>query len=368
MRWMLVFTAMLGCSTGGKNVGGSITVADWGQVDGKPVRLYTLANGKGMTAKITNYGTILVELHVPDRTGKPGDVVLGMDDLAAYLKGHPFFGATAGRVANRIAKGKFTLDGKEYTLAVNNGPNHLHGGKKGFDKYAWDAATSETPEGPSLKMTLVSPDGDEGYPGRLTATVTYTLTTTNELRVEMTATTEAPTIVNLAHHTYWNLGGHASGSVVDHELQLNADQYTPPDESLIPLGNFAPVEGTPFDFRKPKRIGADHEMTKLPYPGYDTNFVVRGEIGKLRPAATVYEPKSGRVMELLATEPGVQLYTAIHMNDVKGKVGAVYNRHGGFCLETQKHPDSVNKSDWPSPVLRPGQTYRHVMVHRFSTR
>ncbi len=344
-----------------------VGIREFGRVGDQTVFLYTLSNAHGMVARVTNYGTILTELHVPDRNGARADVVLGFDTLEAYLKGHPFFGCIAGRVANRIAGGKFTLDGKEYALATNNGPNHLHGGVKGFDKFVWDASAFETPEGPAVRFSRTSPDGEEGYPGSVKATVTYTLTDQNELKIEMTAATDAPTIVNLAHHTYWNLAGHGSGDVLGHELSLAADQYTPTDDTLIPTGEIVPVTGTPFDFTRSKRIGADIARVGGSAKGYDVNFVVRGGSWRLRGVARVVDPRSGRIMELLATEPGVQLYTGNHLaGTLKGKGGAVYGKHAGFCLETQRYPDSVNKPDWPSVVLRPGQIYRHVMVHRFS--
>lgn len=358
----VAWIAILGCAGGGPKAAGEIMKTEFGRAEGKTVYLFTLKNAAGMVAKITNYGTLLTELHVPDRNGKTADVVLGLDTLEDYLKGHPMFGALAGRVANRIAGARFTLDGKEYVLARNNGPNHIHGGVKGFDKYVWDAEAADTPEGPSLRLTRTSPDGEEGYPGNLSVAVVYTLTPKNELRIEMTATTDAPTIVNLAHHTYWNLAGHASGDVLGHELQIDADRYTPAEAGLIPVGTMEPVAGTPYDFRSPKKIGAD--IGKIP-PGYDTNFVINGQPGTLRRAARLKDPASGRVLELHTTAPGMQVYTANYMKGRKGKGGAVYEKHHGVCLETQHHPDSIHKPDWPTVVLRPGQTYRHVMVHRF---
>ncbi len=356
LGWMLCL--LLGaCASGG---GAARVEGDW-RHDGKPVRLYTISGAGGLVAKFTNYGTILTELHVPDRHGKTADVVLGFDAPPRYFEPHPFFGATAGRVANRIANGEFTLDGKSYTLAKNNGPHSLHGGARGFDKYAWDVATGDS----WIRFTRTSPDGEEGYPGTVQAAVTYTVTPANELKVEMTATTDKPTLVNLAHHSYWNLAGHGSGDVLGHELQLFADRYTPGNETLVPKGTIEPVAGTPFDFRTSKPIGRDLAAAG----GYDTNFVVNGADGNLRPVAKVVEPKSGRVMEIFATEPGVQFYTGNFLDgSVKGKGGASYAKHAGFCLETQKYPDAVHHADWPSPILRPGQTYRHVMVHRFSAR
>ena len=344
---------------------GKATMVEWGKADGKTVHLFTLANGKGMSVKAMNLGTILVEVHVPDRNGKSADVVLGCPSLEAYVSGHPAFGCTVGRYANRIAGAKFTLDGKDYALAANNGPNHIHGGKKGFHAHVWDG---EAGPGASVRFTRTSPDGEEGYPGNLKATVVYTVTEANELRIEMTAKTDAPTVLNLANHTYWNLAGHDSGPVLGQTMQLHADSYTPADAALIPTGEIAPVAGTPYDFREPKPIGRD--LAKTPEGrGYDTNFVVRGKPGELRPAARAEDPKSGRVMELLTTDAGVQLYTANFLgNYAKGKGGAVYDKHGGFCLETQKYPDSIHRPAWPQPVLRPGETYRHVMVLRFSAK
>lgn len=344
----------------------------WGTWEGKPVSLFTLKNRDGLVAKITNYGTILTEMHVPGRDGKMADVALGYDTLAPYLLRHPYFGCTAGRVANRIAGGKFTLDGKAYTLAVNNGPNHLHGGKVGFDQKIWDAEPAPSEEGPGVKLTYVSPDGEEGYPGTLTTTVTYTLTHDNELKVAMRATTDRTTIVNLAHHTYWNLAGHGSGDVLGHEMAIYADRYTPTDATLIPTGKLAPVAGTPFDFRTAKKIGKDIGVLKAETGaahggGYDLNFVVNGKGSDLRPVAVVSDPASGRVMEISADQPGVQLYTGNGLSGA-GKGGATYKQYSGFCLETQKFPDSINKPDFPTVVLKPGETYRHTMIHRFRTK
>ena len=365
-----LLAATAGCRFKGKrgagSGSGSVTMTEFGEVDGTKIQLYTLTGPTGLVAKITNYGTIVTELHVPDRNGKSGDVVLGHDKIADYVDGHPYFGATAGRVANRIANGKFTLGGKEYKLATNNAPNHLHGGKKGFDKHVWKA---EIGKGSSLTLTRTSPDGEEGYPGSLTATVVYTLTKENEFKVEMTATTDAPTPVNLAHHTYWNLAGHGSGDIKGHELTLQANRYTPTNATLIPTGKLNPVKGTPFDFTSPKKIGADLAKAGGDPVGYDLNYVVNGTMGTLRPAARVYEPGSGRVMTILTTEPGIQFYSGNFLNgsDV-GKGGAKYEQYNGFCLETQHYPDSINKPAWPTVVLKPGETYRHVMVHRFSTK
>lgn len=375
---LLLAAALGSCANGGGgeavNVRSSIHEERWGEVDGKTVNLYTLRNENEFVAKVTNYGGILTQLHVPDREGKLADVVLGFDSLAEYLAGHPFFGATVGRFANRIAGGKFVLDGVEYQLEKNTPPNHLHGGAKGFDKKVWDAEAKDTPSGPSLTLKYVSVDGEEGYPGNLNVTVVYTLTNDNELKIEMSATTDKATPVNLAHHTYWNLAGHDSGkNVLGHELMLNCDRYTPPDENLIPTGAIEPVKGTVFDFTEPKTIG--QEIEKLPGyhegerpGGYDHNFVVNGEMGTLRLVARAYEPGSGRVMELHSTQPGVQFYAGNFVNRANGKSGAAYGKHAGFCLETQHYPDSVNKPQFPSCILRPGERYEHVMVIKFSTR
>ena len=364
LRWALCI-ALGSCSSAET---GKVAVSSAGMHEGKELRVYTLRNAHGMVAKLTNFGTILTELHVPGRDGKTADVVLGFDQPEGYLKGHPFFGATAGRVANRIGNAAFSLDGKEYTLAKNNGPHTLHGGVKGFDKYVWEAANGEGSDGAWVSFTRTSPDGEEGFPGTVKATVLYRLTAKNELVVELSASCDKPTLVNLAHHSYWNLAGHSSGSILEQELQLSCDRYTPGDATLVPKGTIEPVAGTPYDFRKSKKIGQDLAKTGGDPVGYDTNFVVNGKAGELRPVARVVDPASGRVLELLSTEPGVQFYTGNFLDgSVKGKGGAVYAKHAGFCLETQKYPDAVHHPEWPSPILRPGATYRHVMVHRFST-
>jgi aldose 1-epimerase len=332
--------------------------------DGTAVDLYTLTNANGLIAKITNYGTIIAELHVPDRKGKLGDVVLGFDNLAQYLKGHPCFGCTVGRVANRIAKGRFTLDGKTYSLAINNGPNHLHGGLKGFDKKLWKA---EAQSGAAVKFAYISPDGEEGYPGTLDVAVTMTLTDANELRLDYRATTDRATPVNLTNHSYFNLAGH--GDVLRHELMIAANNYTPSDSTLIPTGEIKPVKGTPMDFTWPQPIGARFPQLHTVPLGYDHNFVLNGGGKRLALAARVYEPESGRVMEVHTTEPGVQLYTANGLDgSLTGKNGVVYRQHGGFCLEVQHFPDSVNQPAFPSVILRPDQIYRQTTVFKFSAR
>jgi aldose 1-epimerase len=361
-----------GCQSGngekanGKTSGG-VTTANFGQTkDGKPAHLYTLTNKNGLVAKITDYGGTLTALHVPDRNGQSGNIVLGFASLDPYVAGHPFFGSTTGRVANRIGKGRFTLDGKEYTLAVNNEPNSLHGGKVGFDKKLWKAEPMQTKDGPALKLTYASPDGEEGYPGKLSNTVVYTLTNDDELKIDYKATTDKPTIVNLTNHSYFNLGGDGNGTVLDHELMLNADKYTVFDATQIPTGEIAPVKGTPLDFTKPTPIGARIEQVP---GGYDHNFVLNGKAGQMKKCARVYDPKSGRVMEILTTEPGVQLYTANGLDGtITGTSGKPYPKYGAFCLETQHYPDSINHPEFPSVVLRPGQTYHTTTIHKFSAK
>lgn len=348
---------------------GSVSKMDFGKTpDGKTVELYTLTNGK-ITAKVMTYGAILTELITPDRTGKPGDVVLGFDSLEGYLAGHPYFGATVGRVANRIGGAKFSLDGKDYKLAVNNGPNTLHGGLKGFDKVVWKAEDVSGPAGPAVKFTYQSPDGEEGYPGTLDVAVTYTVTDQNELKIDYKATTDKATPVVLTNHSYFNLAGPASGAILDHELTLKAANYTPGDATMIPTGEIAPVKGTPLDFTKPTAIGERISQIKADPVGYDHNFVIDTDARLPKPVATVYEPKSGRVMEVMTTEPGIQFYTGNFLDGtVKGKGGVVYKKHQAFCLETQHFPDSVNHPNFPSTILKPGQTYTSTTIYKFGTR
>ena len=345
--------------------GKAIEKKKWGEADGKEVDLYTLTNKHGLVAKITNFGAILTELDVPDRKGNSGDVALGWDSLADYQKNDPHLGSTVGRVGNRIANAKFELDGKTYKLAANAGPHHLHGGVKGWDKAVWEAKPGETPDGPSLKLTLVSKDGDEGYPGTVNATTTYTLTNDDELRIEMTATTDKPTIVNMVHHTYWNLSA-GPGDIKDEVLTLQADKYTP---GLPPDGKVLPVAGTPWDFTKPKPIGRDLMKTGNKPAGYDENVIVNGEPNALRPVARVEDPKSGRVMTIDANQPGAQLYTANYMDGTTGGKGRKHTQHAAFCIETQKFPNAINVPAWKDQdVLRPGQTYKHVMLVKFSAK
>jgi aldose 1-epimerase len=346
----------------------SVDKTEYGKsADGKTVELFVLTNGKGMTAKVMTYGAILVELHAPDRQGASKDIALGFDNLDRYIKGNPLFGATVGRFANRIGGAQFTLNGKTYSLAKNNGKNHIHGGLKGFDKQPWKGESFQTDKGAGVKLSYLSVDGEEGYPGNLKVTVTYTLTADNELRIDYTATTDQDTPVNLTNHSYFNLGGADSGDVLGHELQLFADNYTPADDGLIPTGEIAPVNGTPLDFTKPTTIGARiQELSKT--SGYDHNYVLNSGGKSLALAARVYEPKSGRVLEAFTTEPGVQLYTGNHLWKLAAKNRAVYNKHQGFCLETQHYPDSINKPNFPSPVVKAGETYRSATVFKLSVR
>ena len=342
------------------------TTAPFGKVDDTPVQLYTLTNKNGIVAKITNYGAIVTELHVPDKAGGLADIVLGFENLDGYVKGHPYFGAIVGRVANRIMNAAFTLDGRSYTLEPNDKPHHLHGGRRGWDKVVWSATAIDTAAGPALELTYVSKDGEEGYPGTVTATTVYTLTNANELKVEMRATTDKTTLVNMAHHSYWNLAGHDSGTILDHELMLYADQYTP-GTPMVPDGRIMPVKGTPFDFTTTKRIGKELQQAGGTPIGYDHNFVVNGEPNQLRPVARLKDPRSGRVMTVSADQPGVQFYTGNFLNgSAKGK-GSTYGQYAALCLETQKFPNAINVPAWQNQVIvRPGQTYRHVMVHAFS--
>ena len=340
--------------------------------DGKAVELYTLTNKNGLNTGIMTYGGTVVSLNVPDKNGKLGDVVCGFDSVAEYEAKSPYFGCITGRYANRIAKGKFKLEGEDYTLVTNNEPNHLHGGTKGFDKIVWKASTEDTPRGPSVTFSHTSPDGDEGYPGNLSMEVTYTLTHNDELRIDYKATTDKATVVNLTNHSYFNLAGHGNGTILDHNLTLFCDKYTPTDATAIPIGELASVEGTPFDFRTATPIGKriDSSHTQLQYgKGYDHNFVVNGRPGgSPRRTAVVHDPKSGRVMEISTTEPGVQLYTGNFLDGLAGKDGKTYVHRGALCLETQHFPDSPNQKAFPSVVLRPGNTYTHTTVHKFSAK
>ena len=351
-----------------------IKKADFGKTnDGQNVDIYTLTNAHGIEASITTYGGTLVSLKVPDRNGALGDVLLGHHSLKGYLnrETHPYFGSLIGRYGNRIGKGKFSIDGTEYSLATNNNENHLHGGDIGFDQKVWQANPMTTGSEVALELSLLSPDGDEGYPGNLNMTVVYRLNNDNELHIDYTATTDKATPCNLTNHAYFNFTG-AQRDILGHELMINADYMTPVDAGLITTGEFKPVAGTPFDFRKAKAIGqdisADDEQIKYG-PGYDHNWVLNKRGNEMSLAAEVYEPSTGRVMQVHTNEPGLQFYAGNFLDgSITGKDGTVYENRYGFCLETQHYPDSPNKPDWPSTILRPGQSYETTTVYAFSTR
>jgi aldose 1-epimerase len=347
----------------------SVEKMDFGKTpEGTPVEIFVLANGK-MTVKVITYGAIVTEIDVPDKSGKLTDVVLGFDNLEGYLGSHPYFGAATGRVANRIARARFTLDGKEFTLAANNGPNTLHGGKKAFDKVVWKATDVSGSAGPAVKMSYLSPDGEEGFPGNLSVSVTYTVTADNELRIDYSATTDKATPVNLTNHSYFNLAGPAAGSILGHEMMLAADLYTPVDDNLIPTGETISVQGTPLDFTRPATLGSRIGELKGEPGGYDHNYVLRKGGKELALAARVTEPESGRVLEMFTTEPAVQLYTANFLDGtIKGKGGVTYKKQHAFCLEAQHYPDSVNQPKFPSTILRPGSTYTQTTIYKFSAR
>jgi aldose 1-epimerase len=337
--------------------------------DGKAVDLYTLTNSKGLETRIMTYGGIVVSLKTPDRNGKMGDITLGYDDLAAYVKNNPYFGALIGRYGNRIGKGIFTLNGRKYTLAVNNGKNHLHGGVKGFDKVVWKAKPLRAADGAGLRLTYLSRDGEEGYPGNLAVTVVYRLTNDNELKIDYSASCDRDTVVNLTHHSYFNLAG--EGSILGHGLMINASRFTPVDEGLIPTGEVRSVAGTPFDFLKEtaigSRIGKKNEQLKFG-KGYDHNWVLTRDQAGLCLAARLHDPKSGRVLEVLTTEPGLQFYSGNFLDGSNvGKGGRAYQFRNGLCLETQHYPDSPNKPDFPSTLLEKGKKYSTQTVYQFST-
>jgi len=365
---ILIALVIMSCSSN-KEAGAdrNITSRPFGKTpDGQTVDLYTLKNAKGAEADISTYGGVVVSLKTPDRSGVPGDIVLGFDDFNGYLKPPPYFGAIIGRYGNRIAHAKFTLDGVDYTLAKNDGDNSLHGGKRGFDKVVWKAAT-----GPGLTLTYLSKDGEEGYPGNLSTTVTYTLTDNNELQIDYKATTDKDTVVNLTNHSYFNLAGQGEGDILAHQVTIYADRFTPVDKGLIPTGELRSVEGTPFDFRQPHAIGerinsGDQQLVIA--KGYDHNWVLNRTGDGLFLAARVTEPKTGRVMEVLTTEPGLQFYTGNFLDGtIRGKGGKVYGPRAAFCMETQHFPDSPNHASFPPVVLKPGSEYHSTTVYRFST-
>jgi aldose 1-epimerase len=335
--------------------------------DGTEIEQYTLTNAKGAVAKVITYGATLSELWIPDKAGKNADVVLGFDNVASYAGDHPFFGATVGRYGNRIAKGKFSIDGKEYSLFLNNGPNSLHGGKVGFNRKVWKAEPVRVTHGSGVKFTYVSMDGEEGYPGTLTVHVTYELDDDNSLKISYHASTDKPTVVNLTNHSYFNLSGAGSGDILKEVLQLDADHYTPVDDNLIPTGELKSVEGTPFDFRKPAAIGARN--SQIPgIAGYDHNFVLNGASGKVRKIGELSDPVSGRQMEIFTSEPGVQLYVSLGLDgSIKG-IGGAYQKFGALCLETQHFPDSPNHPQFPSTLARPGEDLQTETIYKFSAK
>ena len=339
----------------------------------QPADLFTITNPNGIVMQVTNYGGKIVSLFIPDRDGNMGDIVFGYENIRDYLDGNRSFGAIVGRYANRIAAGMFTLDDVEYQLPLNEGgKNTLHGGDSGFDDAVWSAEQVYNEEGEAIKLTYISPDGDQGFPGNLEAEVIYTLTDEDELIVDYRAVTDKPTVLNLTQHSYFNLSGHASGSILDHQLVINADHFTPANENLIPTGELRTVEGTPLDFRQPHRIGErienDYEQLKTGR-GYDHNFVLSKEIpGEMSFAASAYDDSTGRFMEVFTTHPAIQLYTGNFLDGENGKGDAVYNYRTGFCLETQHYPDSPNHPEFPSTVLRPGEEYKHRTIFKFSTK
>jgi aldose 1-epimerase len=348
----------------------AIKTDSFGTLDGNSVALYTLTNVHGLEVHVTNYGCIIVSVRAPDKQGRMDDVVLGFDNFAGYLDNKPFFGALVGRYANRIAKARFSLDGVQYSLAANNGPNSLHGGTRGFNKVVWKPEPFEHPDGVGLILTYTSKDGEEGYPGNLRVKVTYTLTDQDALVIDYEATTDKATPVNLTQHSYFNLAGEGQGDILEHELMLNADRFTPVDKTLIPTGELRKVKNTPMDFTKPTPIGArinQNDEQLVLARGYDFNFVINRSGVGAELAARVHEPRTGRVMEVYTTEPGAQFYTGNFLDgSVIGKHGHVYKQHYGFCIETQHFPDSPNHPDFPTTILKPGQVYRSSTSYKFS--
>ncbi len=340
--------------------------------DGKEVYEYTLQNKLGAEAKIITYGARVVSLTMPDRKGKYADIVLGYDNLESYVKSTDYFGSIVGRYANRIGKAEITLNGKTYKLSANENGNELHGGKFGFSEVVWDAKPLNTKAGPALELTLVSPDGDQGYPGKMTVHVTYTLTNNNELKIQYEATTNKETVINLSHHSYFNLSGDPHNTILKEILQINANSFTPIDKESIPTGKIEKVAGTPLDFRKPTEIGSrindNYEQLKLAH-GYDFNYVLNNYNGKVREVADVYDPSSGRYMQVFTNEPGIQFYSGNYLNGTQiGKGGIAYQQHAGLCLEAQHYPDSPHEPRWPSVILKPGQVYHQTTIYKFSTK
>lgn len=365
MAMAFLFT---GCKESGKSgksndmTAGKVQQADWGELDGKKVYLYTLSNSKGVEVKITNYGGIITSWLAPGKNGETGNIVLGFDSLSAYLAGHPYFGALIGRYGNRIGNAKFSIDNTRYTLAANNGENHLHGGNKGFDKVVWDAVPSGGTAG--LTLHYLSRDGEEGYPGNLDVTVTYSLTEDNELLIDYKAVTDKPTVVNLTSHCYFNLTGDAGKNILGHFLQINADRYTPVDAGLIPTGELKSVKDGPFDFRDPHSIG---ERIAMVEGGYDHNFVLARSTPDPEKVATLTDTASGRVLEVFTSEPGLQFYSGNFLDGtLKNRDGKPIREHAALCLETQHYPDSPNKPGFPSTLLKPGETYHSVTRYKVS--
>ena len=372
-RFLIFSLAILitSCSTNNKDK--MIEKTLFGKLsDGREVHMYLLKNAAGSHASIINYGAIVTSLYIKDKSGNFKDVVLGYDNLEGYEKDRNFFGAIVGRYGNRIKEGKFTLDGNEYQLTVNDGKNHLHGGTTGFFKALWNAESFESKDGPSVKLTYVSPDGEEGYPGTVTISVTYTLTNDNELKLEYSGTTDKPTILNPTHHSYFNLSGDPTKTILDEELKINADKFTPVDETLITTGELADVEGTPMDFRTFKKIGKDinEDYDQLKFgKGYDHNWVLNNYNSTVQNAATVYDSSSGIEMDVLTDQPGLQFYSGNFLNgSVTGKKGISYQHRTALCLEAQCFPDSPNKPEFPSVVLRPGETYKQTTIYKFSVK
>ncbi|MGB2403565.1 MAG: aldose epimerase family protein [Akkermansiaceae bacterium] len=368
---MLALIALPIVALGGETTTSKVEVSDFDSI-----KLYTLKNNVGTEVKVTNYGAIITSIVVPDREGRFDDIVLGYDRVEDYMNAvdKPYFGAVVGRYGNRIAKGQFTLDGETYTLAINNPPNHLHGGVIGFDKVVWDAKPIQGKDFTGLELTYLAKDGEEGYPGNLAVTVRYKLNEANELEVEYQATTDKATPVNLTQHSYFNLAGEGNGNILKHELSINADYYTPVDETLIPTGEIAPIKNTPFDFTIPKAVGRDiaQKNEQLQYGGgYDHNFVLNkgGKAGEMTLAASIFEPESGRFLEIFTEEPGIQFYCGNFLDGrLKGKAGRPYSHRGAIVLETQHYPDSPNQPHFPSTILKPNETYHSKTIFRFSTK